>query len=509
MKRNLILLTLGFVLLLGAACSTTRKSAPPTPTAPIPPSTVTPVSAGDPIGCAPARGKTVTIATAKLYVEYNATDDDIGVHGAFDDHGYSELCVYDPNGVQVLALKPQAQLKDLTMAGIFFESREPPVDEFSFTDLKANFPEGQYEVRGVNFDGTGLIGAATFTHDVPAPPIITSPALAEDEESAADAAASIANLVIQWEDVTETVDGAPVTITGYEIIITQVEHDDPHGYSRPVFDVHVPADRNSLTVPVEFLEPDTLYELEVLALEESGNQTISVGFFSTEAPVSGDAIPLKDAKLNIEHNATDEDTGFQGFVDSEGWERLVFTGPEGAVLTINGQGKLGNLGLTELFFETVEPANTDAPITEMLAVLPEGYYTIEGPTIEAGEGKGRTKGVAWLTHNIPAGPVLLAPEEDAVVSADDDLVVSWSPVTKTVNGSDVNIISYQLIIEKDEDPHPHMIGKRGLSMYLSASVTSIIVPRGFLEPGTTYKWEVLAIEESGNQTLSSSEFRTR
>nr|MBA2295317.1 hypothetical protein [Actinomycetota bacterium] len=28
---------------------------------------------------------------------------------------------------------------------------------------------------------------------------------------------------------------------------------------------------------------------------------------------------LKDAKLNIEHNATDKDTGFQGFVDSEGW----------------------------------------------------------------------------------------------------------------------------------------------------------------------------------------------
>ena len=35
-------------------------------------------------------------------------------------------------------------------------------------------------------------------------------------------------------------------------------------------------------VPVEFLEPDTVYELEVLALEESGNQTITVGFFKTE-----------------------------------------------------------------------------------------------------------------------------------------------------------------------------------------------------------------------------------
>jgi hypothetical protein len=30
----------------------------------------------------------------------------------------------------------------------------------------------------------------------------------------------------------------------------------------------------------------------------------------------------------------------------------------------------------------------------------------------------------------------------------------------------------------------------------------------FFEPGTDYKWEVLAIEESGNQSLMSSQFST-
>ena len=230
---------------------------------------------------------------------------------------------------------------------------------------------------------------------------------------------------------------------------------------------------------------------------------------NNEARNSGDATPLKAAKLIIEHNATDEDTGFQGFIDGEGWERLEFTGPEGAVLEIDGRGKLGNLGLTELFFETVEPENADVSIAEMLTALPEGNYTIEGPAIEAGERKGQTRGIAWLTHNIPSGPVLLSPKENAVVSADDGLVVSWSPVTKTITGSDVNIISYELIIQKDEEQHPHMIGKRGLDIYLPASVTSITVPRGFLEPVTAYEWEVLAIEESGNQTLASSKFRTQ
>jgi len=219
-------------------------------------------------------------------------------------------------------------------------------------------------------------------------------------------------------------------------------------------------------------------------------------------------VPLKEAKLNIEHNATDKDTGFQGFIDSEGWKRLDARGPGGVVLTFEGRGELGDLGLTELFFESVEPENADVPIEELLARLPEGCYTIEGKTMENGESSGKTLGTALLTHDIPEGPVLLSPAAGAVVDA-GDLVASWSPVTKTITGEDVQIIAYQLIIEKDAEPHPHMIGNIGLSMYLPATVTRVTVPDGFLEPGTAYKWEVLAIEESGNQTLSSGEFATK
>ncbi len=89
------------------------------------------------------------------------------------------------------------------------------------------------------------------------------------------------------------------------------------------------------------------------------------------------------------------------------------------------------------------------------------------------------------------------------------VVASWKPVSKTITGEPVTIIAYQLIIEKDVEPHRHMIGKLGLSIYVPPSVTSIAVPNGFLQPRTAYKWEVLAIEESGNQTLSSGSFRTR
>jgi hypothetical protein len=245
-----------------------------------------------------------------------------------------------------------------------------------------------------------------------------------------------------------------------------------------------------------------------LAAIFASGQVALAGEASNNNADSDTAIPLKEAKLIIEHNVKDNDTGFQGFIDSEGWNTITVTGPDGKVLNFTGEGKLGQLGLTELFFESVEPENADVPISEVLETLPEGEYTFEGSAIEVGESQGKTIGTALLTHDIPDGPGLLSPAEDAVVPEDEDLLVSWSPVDKTINGSDINIIAYQLIIEKDEEPDPNMIGTMGLSMYLPPDVTQMTISSEFLEPGTDYLWEVLAIEESGNQSLNSSQFST-
>jgi hypothetical protein len=236
--------------------------------------------------------------------------------------------------------------------------------------------------------------------------------------------------------------------------------------------------------------------------------TAAVVYAGSGGGVTASVVPLKDAKLNIEHNATDKDTGFQGFIDSEGWRQLVVRGPDGQVLSFEGRGSLAKLGLTELFFETVEPENADVPIAEMLAKVPEGNYAIAGTGQESGKSTGRTSGSALLTHDIPAGPKLVSPREGARVPV-RGVVARWRPVTQTITGEPVRIIAYQLIIEKDTKPHRHMIGKLGLSIYVPRTVTSIAVPNGFLQPRTAYDWEVLAIERSGNQTLSSGSFRTR
>ena len=222
------------------------------------------------------------LETAKLYIEHNATDADTGIHGLFGGEAWSELCIWEPNGELIMVVDPQGPLGDLTVSDLFFESREPPSDEFSMQDLQAAFPEGEYTVGGTDFEGVARIGVATFTHNVPAEPNIIFPVLAEDEESAGDSMVSPTDLVVTWDPVTELAAGDSLSVTGYELIITKVDHDDPNGLSRPVYDVHVGPTTTSLGVPEEFFEAGTVYEVEVLALEVSGNQTISVGFFTTE-----------------------------------------------------------------------------------------------------------------------------------------------------------------------------------------------------------------------------------
>jgi hypothetical protein len=54
------------------------------------------------------------------------------------------------------------------------------------------------------------------------------------------------------------------------------------------------------------------------------------------------------AKLLIEHNATEERTGFQGFTGGQLWYELTISGPNGQrVITVTPEGGLGSLGLTE------------------------------------------------------------------------------------------------------------------------------------------------------------------
>ena len=233
--------------------------------------------------CTVPEGEGRAINHANLFIEDNAGDGDIGVHGYFDDHGWSELCVFDPEARLILRVLPTGIMGDLGIAGVFFESREPEYVDWDFAALKAAWPEGDYHLRAKGSDGELLTGAARFTHALPEMPAIIAPATVPEAEDSPMPMVPVADLLVEWQPVTKTQDGAPVTIRAYQLWVNKVNHEDANGFSRPNFDVHVGSDTTSFVVPAAFFDPASLYEIEVVAIEESGNQTIGgASYFATE-----------------------------------------------------------------------------------------------------------------------------------------------------------------------------------------------------------------------------------
>lgn len=102
---------------------------------------------------------------------------------------------------------------------------------------------------------------AVLTHAVPAGPSVV--AVVDGE-----------TVVIRWDPVVGPADILPdenVVVVGYQVIAGE-------------FQVTLPASRNEVTLPREFvasLAPGK-HDFEVLAIEAGGNQTITEGSFETE-----------------------------------------------------------------------------------------------------------------------------------------------------------------------------------------------------------------------------------
>lgn len=207
-------------------------------------------------------------------------------------------------------------------------------------------------------------------------------------------------------------------------------------------------------------------------------------------------IPFPDARLKIEYNSTDGDAGLQIFLDAPAWREVSITNPSGRrVLDVEAERVIRNYGLTELFSESSEPPFEEFPFSEFKRLFPEGAYTFRGRTIE-GE---RLQSTFNLSHVVPDGPTIVSPSADAML-APGDLVVEWLPVTSPAG---VHVVAYQVLVVADAPSLGNP--KRVFDVLLPGTATRLPIPAEFLVPGT-YKGEVLAVEESGNQTLTEVAF---
>ncbi len=212
-------------------------------------------------------------------------------------------------------------------------------------------------------------------------------------------------------------------------------------------------------------------------------------------------VPIADARLKVELNATDGDVGIQVFLDADPWADMRIYDPYGELMFRSvTRGRFGLQGGTELFMESGEPEFSKLSLDEFLQRFPEGVYQFWGTGLEGEIFVGR----AELTHNLPQGPRLISPLEGDAATDPNQTVLLWEPV-EPPNASP--IIGYQVIVAQTDTGLP-ALPKITLDVMMPATATSFEVPAGFLQYDTEYEWEVLAIEAGGNQTLSSSLFTT-
>jgi hypothetical protein len=220
------------------------------------------------LGAAAPRGagEKLLFADARMIIEFNDTDQDVGIQMFIDGEPWRLLRAFDPRGKRILEITGSRALRMQGLGELFFESSEPSLDEVPLETFFARFPEGTYDLEGVTIEGDEIEAEAVFTHVIPDGPVILAP----PEGSRQDPG----NTVVAWEDVPDPAGG---TIDAYQVIVTEIIDVLP----KRTFSVHVPVSVTSVTVPAEFMRPRTEYEFEVLAIESGGNQTITASFFST------------------------------------------------------------------------------------------------------------------------------------------------------------------------------------------------------------------------------------
>ncbi len=212
----------------------------------------------------------VELEEAEVFIEFNSTDEDIGMQFFWDGQAWDHMKVEDSKGKTVLRVKASKGLAKQGLTEGFFESDEPNLDELSLEEFFERFPEGEYEFEGETLEGEELEGETEFTHVLPAAPSNLFPA----EGDVVNAALP---LIVSFDAVTQDLNGMPLQPEFYEVVV------ENEGDILRVFTVILDGDvqQPSATVPPEFLKPGTEYKLEVIVQEESGNRTISENEFTT------------------------------------------------------------------------------------------------------------------------------------------------------------------------------------------------------------------------------------
>lgn len=111
---------------------------------------------------------------ARLFLELNDTDGDLGIHGKIDGDEWKRLEIEDKYDRRMLNVRARGRLRQQGLTELFFESAEPTFDELDPVKFFKRFPEGEYDIEGVTLDGDERESEVWLSHIIPAAPEATA-----------------------------------------------------------------------------------------------------------------------------------------------------------------------------------------------------------------------------------------------------------------------------------------------------------------------------------------------
>jgi hypothetical protein len=214
---------------------------------------------------------------ANVFIEWNFTDGDQGLQFFWDSEGFTRMMIFNTEEEKVLDLRTFRTVKRQGLTETSIESVEPEQSEQTLRQFFRRFPEGTWTFEGELKEGSTVIktieGEAELTHDLLEPVEFTKIKLP----------------VIEWDEPEVGIDGSPLEVVGYELVVELVVEVDVDGEEEErVFKevTNYPAGFTKHSVGNRFMKliknpPGEIVEgkVEILADEPSGNRTISEEFF--------------------------------------------------------------------------------------------------------------------------------------------------------------------------------------------------------------------------------------
>ncbi len=183
-----------------------------------------------------------------LSVVYSATDEDaqIIISGGSEEP-IETVSISGPEGSVML----KAKFKDagqLGQADFEFETPEP-----SLEDLEAAYPAGIYVIVGKTVEGNRLVSEVELSYQLLDAPVILFP-------GDGDTGVPVDDLTATW-----------MAITDAEAIRLELEDEA----EEVALKVDLPGEATSFEIPNGWLQPGVEYTLDIKAIGENGNQTVS------------------------------------------------------------------------------------------------------------------------------------------------------------------------------------------------------------------------------------------